>query len=479
MRSFIIALAYTLLSILPLSNIHGQTLFSFPDTVPDYSSYRHLDECIAGLNRLEKSPEVTGDLWIDTADIDTTKYLSKASLLLVEPMLSCISKINPDSISLRESPAYIRALIAANMDDKVTPVIDRLKDSMIKDTRYGIASQIIRTLISAKPARLQLADRLYQDVDRAYHADSLYDKIVHRFTYSFYFGESGLLDLKQKYIIECLQIADTLSDKYRTERLIGFFKLIMYPTLASNTSQEAFDSLAVSTSAYRSYLSNLWKRLMGSEPTETNIDPFAMQAPNLVGHFWYSNTGGKIHTTSQSIQPIPNTVNILYFVQGGCHSNSWGVTNGRRNGRAMSCWGEINKIHKIMQQYPNIKLTVVTNIFGSLGSAPPLTPEQEADTLVSYFLDFHKLKGTQVIYNTEYIRLPGYDRRIVDIETENELAYKNILRGTASASDRQSVILIDELGKVFHYGPVSGASGPIVDMRLKAVMGRPANRMKE
>lgn len=476
MRSFIIVLAYTLSSILPLSNIHGQTLFSFPDTVPDYSSYRHLDECIAGLNRLEKSPEATGDLWIDTADIDTTRYRSKASSSLVESMLACISKTNPDSISLRESPAYIRALLVANMDDRITPVIDRLKDSMIADTRFGIASQIIRSLISAKPARLQLADRLYQDIDRAYHADSLYDKIIHRFNYSFYFNESGLLDLKQRYLLECLQIADTLSDKYRTERLIGAFKFFVYPTLASNTSQEAFDSLAVSTNAYRDYLSNIWTRLMRSEPTEADIDPFAMQAPNLVGHFWYSNTDGKIQTTSQSIQPIPNVVNILYFVQAGCHSNGWAVVRGRNNGRAMKCWGEINKIRKIMQQYPNIKLTVVTNIFGSFGSAPPLTPEQEADTLANYFLGFHKLKGTHIVYKTEYIKLAGYDRRIVDMQTENQSAYKNIVRRN---SDRQFVLLIDELGKVFHDGMLSGTSGPTVDMRLKAVMGRPANRMKE
>lgn len=139
--------------------------------------------------------------------------------------------------------------------------------------------------------------------------------------YGLYFGEAGLLDLKQKYIEEVLQIADTLSDKYRAERLIGTFKLFVYPALASNTSQEAFDSLAVSTNAYRNYLSHIWKRLMRSDPEETDIDPFAMQAPNLEGHFWYSNTDGKIQSTSQSIQPIPNVVNILYFVQAGCHSN--------------------------------------------------------------------------------------------------------------------------------------------------------------
>lgn len=66
-----------------------------------------------------------------------------------------------------------------------------------------------------------------------------------------------------------------------------------------------------------------------------------------------------------------------------------------------------------MQQYPNIKLTVVTNIFGSFGNAPPLAPEQESDTLANYFLGFHRLKGTHIVYKTDYIKLPGYDRRIV------------------------------------------------------------------
>lgn len=67
---------------------------------------------------------------------------------------------------------------------------------------------------------------------------------------------------------------------------------------------------------------------------------------------------------------------------------------------------------------------------------------EEADTSSDYFLNFHKLRATQVVYKTDFIRLPGYDKRRIDTETDNYIAFK---LGSYSLATYNSIVMVDEV----------------------------------
>ncbi len=464
-----------------VSSASGQTLFSRPDTSPDYASYKHFDECIAALSRLKRLSELLDPVWTDTVDVDSTAYLKKRDIIVVEPIRECLKKRNLDSLSVETATKYIDALLVANRDDDVMLLINRVKDSIAAE-KGSISDWLLKSsgvLMSAQPARLEQAKSLYDEAMSILPEDSVLQVVQYMANFASYLYKIGKHEDASKIADRIIKIVDTVAiDKYKLSANRAesekYHKESIYSFATKNMLPEAVDSLKVSTSAYRKYLAKTMRSVLKHEPTDDEIGHYGQKAPKLAGHYWYSNENNTITKTDSFTAPEDSVVTIIYFVGGGCHSNSVSVSRGRSNGRSGTCWGEIHKIRKILDMYPTIKLVLVTNTYGNFGDAPPLTPDQEADTLANYFLGFHNLRGKQIVYRTDFITLPGSDKRRIDLDTDNQLAYKDIL-SWKQVSDFDGVVLVDEAGEIFHVGKLNYEAFA-VNQKIKAVMSRPRNR---
>lgn len=462
------------LIVAPFFEVSGQTRFARPDTSPDYASYKHVDECIAAINRLKEFAVAADSVWEDTVRLNTGKFHRPLPDEVVQYAGECLSRLDIDTISFVAIHEYAAALLVANRDADADRLYERHADSIYADSTRGQFMQMFAVYMNAVPVRLEKLRSLYDIGLSSISADSVVRGLMLRAVMGAVAVRSGDHDVAHGIAKEMLEIMDTLPLSLRqSANYTATAKGLFYPFIGNLIlPQDAVDSLTVSTQAYRRWLSGIWKTIFAHEPTD-EIGPIGVEAPELSGDWWYSNIDGQIKQIEPR-SPIENgKVTLVYFLQGGCHSHYVSVPKGRNNGAPSNCWKQIHRVRRIVDQYPNINLVVVSRTFGSVGNAPPLTPDQEADTLAHYFLDFHKLKGLHLIENTDYIRLSEYDDRKVDSETPNQLAYTF---GNAKLSGLDAVVMIDEKGEIFHFMGLYGPLEHAAMKRLATIMDREANQ---
>lgn len=458
---------------LPVFQLSGQTNFARPDTSPNYATYKFVDECIAAIERLKEYGVVQDPIWEDTVSLDTLKLHRPLPKYVVESAKACLASVNVDTISLKESHKIANALLVANRDDDVERMYRRLADSIAMDSSRENFMKMLQVYMQAVPVRLSKVIDLYHLGLASLPPDSVVSNLVLRTVVASVSTRSGDNRLANTIAMEIISIADTLSPVHRDNPAYrGYAEVLIFPFVSSLMTPVAVDSLAVSSRAYRDYLNGVWKSIMGEDVPDQN-DPIGLVAPEPKGHFWYSNMDGEVRKILEQPLLKKGKVNMIYFLQSGCHSRYYSVSVGRFNGRASTCWQEIHKTKEIQKAYPDINLVIVSNTFGTFGDAAPMEPEQEADTIAKYFLGFHGLKGSHIIYQTEFIRLAGYDGRKVDSETENHDIYR--YNGRPMVGDN-NVIMVDEEGKIFHAGRNTMSSEYAATVKLRTVMNRAANR---
>lgn len=478
-----------LLSILSISTtaVNAQTLFSRPDTTPDYGSYRYFDECVAAFERLLRHEDSRNTVWPDTVIVDTTLYLNKRDPSISVPIQACIQQSKFDSVARSALNDYLVLLLASGNDSIVNRLIDSMRDTLSDTIRkdYIVFYTFIQPLLQAKPARLELANQLYQNALKKAPSDSILNSVSLQIFYATHLRKINKFDISSKILEDINQIVDTANDdgyssaqsekKYERDQKVGIFSEIAYNYLA----KEASDSLAVSTEAYRKYLEREWASKVRTNLGDEGVGPIGKAAPPLVGHYWYSNLGGRIEKVEPFQAPTPGSVSIIYFATAGCHLSSSGHGNrSRRNGHhgSGSCRASIHRLKRIMEKHPSINLVVASSTYGNIGNAPPLSPDQEADSLAHYFLGFLGLKGKQVIYETEFFRLPGSDNRKIDIDTENKSTYESILIKPNSLLRYRdnAVVIVDEKGLIFYEGLLADPNTPfhVIEAKINAVMSR-------
>jgi hypothetical protein len=461
---------------IPVDQMSGQTRFARPDTTPNYRGYKYIDECMAAVHRLKELALAEDPVWGDTVSLDTFKLRRPLPPQTVNTARLCLEQVDVDTVKFKDIHKVAEALLIADRDADVHRMYRRFADSIANDSSNENFILMMNVYMNAVPVRLDKVIESYNIGLLKLHPDSVVKNLLMRTVVASVSARSGDNQLADKIAKEILTITDTLSSKYRNSPIYyGVARELIFPIFTVLTPPEAVDSLAVSTDAYRRYLEGVWKSIFGSSPGE-ELDPIARIAPEPTGHFWYSNIDHDGKITSISSKPVieKGKVTILHFLQGGCHSRYKSVMMGRSNGRGRgSCWGEIHKTKRFLQQYPDINLVVVTSTFGSFGDAPPMEPKEEADTLANYFLGFHGLKGTHIVYQTDFIRLSYPDNRKIDSETENHDRFR--YNGRPIIGDN-TVIFVDEEGKIFHAGVHTGHWEWSATLRMKTVMERIARK---
>jgi hypothetical protein len=245
-------------------------------------------------------------------------------------------------------------------------------------------------------------------------------------------------------------------------------------------SNVGYDSLLVSTTAYRNLRMRTWRTYIDENAKDAEFFE-GMKVPSIEGDWYYINKfktdthklalSDQFSRTSPTQRPVPGKVNAVAFLQGGCHEKTLSLSRtARNNGRASgNCWPTIASLKRLKNMFPDVEITIVTKTYGDYANATPLKPNEEADTLAAYFLGFYQLPAVHIVASGDFVRIPGMDNRRVDTKVPYEYAYE--VDGVRFGQDGV-VLLIDETGHIFHSDGIIGYHEARARKKIETVFKR-------
>lgn len=501
------------------SNADAQTLFAKPDTTPDYRAYQHIEECMAAALRItdiEKSLR-RDTIWLDTIPwYDMEELKEKLNLKnereerrpesAIKAVNICLEKFNADTVKIlsgRSAIRVIKILLMAHRDQDAEKFTQRFLDSLRRESDgrsyctvpreatpgYGykdcLNEVLVEYMVNARPARPALAKQYATEMESVIKAgykpgDSLYRAI------DVALELSGLANrMKDTAAAEAAQqLAVTLNDSMSEEERknsprSGNRLFILANIVVKNTSDEALDSLAVSTLAYNLWYANTVKnRIYGGKViTKDDEQVQPKKLPELTGDYYYTaNSAVAPGASAQSKStytkegavhkgefPIKNSVNFIVGLPNLCYTET--DFRGRYDKGyklavvANSCLRHASMLRGLKRNIPDAEIIGLTNTYGTVGQLFPLTPDQEADTLAKLFLEFHSLPVRLIVEKTEFVHLAEPDGRRIDFDTPNS---ENLEESVKSYEllrivDKEGYV-IDNLRTLFQirYGPIIG-----------------------
>ncbi len=443
------------------NGLQGQSLFKRSSLVPEYESYRYIDECMAAVERRDREVRLRSPIWEDTIEFDRS-FVKRPVVPEAKAIgIRCLSSFKIDTVPLKDPREWVPPLLLVDRSAEAEKWFTRLLDSVPAPERWTQYAEVINAISSVRPVQVEMAVRVYERALGDIPADSveaLLKMHMAMIEAVYYSNDTSLESRTFKELFSLIdRIPDSVKEKHGyTSQFAPFLLILMH----KGTQGEALDSFRMSMDAYVRYRSSVWKRVMNTS-FDGSGDAIGLQAPVIEGNFWFKSsqidrsnthsdtTSGQLYgyTKTDKVQyPQTGKINLIAFLQGGCHANTPKLLHGRSNGD-VPCWSTMSMVRRLRAKYPDIQLTVVTKTHGSLGDAPPLSEEAEADTLAKYFLGFHRLPAVYAVSAGPFVRMTMPDNRRVDTETANEINY--YFRGN-SLIQSGVVVLTDVNGRVVY-----------------------------
>lgn len=437
--------------------LNAQTLFSRPDTTPNYASYVEVDECIAAARRLDKEYRRAHEtIWRDTAEYDSVYFHGAVGASVVKRIEQCLTYISIDTLPLEGTHSFARHLLFMNRDDDVRRLYGRYFESVAPEKYQEEVREALRVYSDARPRRMAQVKQLYQLAASKIPADSTLLGIRLRIVCQQIAMEAD----DQQFFEQVYDDMHAVGDSAAFSRLNQYEKNFLLQAGGQRHITALTDSLKTSTEKYYKFL-----KLIGDPIQKGIADRYPKQRTEVNGDFWFrsiANVGsdGTVLLTDQyrdaipEARPVPGKINLVVSMQGGCHTSTPRANEriARDNG-PIGCWRLFSAIRRMKKAYPELEITIVSSTFGFFADAPPLEPADEADTIAKYFLGFSKLPATLVVQKTSFFRLPGYDQRRID--TDLMKPYLSESRGRGS----KQLHIIDEAGSFIYTISLDGAEG--------------------
>lgn len=446
-------------------SLSAQTLFTRPDTTPDYGSYREVDDCLAAVTRLEADSSRNEAIWRDTAVFDSAYHHRGIRTSTIELARGCLASVSVDTVPLREVHAWAAALLTANRDDDVRAMYLRYFDSIPPADYREEFLKIVRVYSEARPRRMSDIKQVYHIAAAQIPVDSI----------EMYVGMRMMIaDIVQKdggnedFLFHLIDEIFEAADSSTIARFNRQYKLALVSLSLVRHQRELLDSLSASTQSYHSYAARI------TDPIVKGLfaSMYDGKASSIEGDFWFRSNAtissdGDVDLTetysksSPEVRPVLGRVNLIFFLQGVCHTSSpYGNSRGRKNGYRQ-CAREFSALRRLKKAYPELEITIISSTYGFFADAPPLAPADEADTLAKYFLGFNKVPATLVVKTTDFFRLPGYDQRRIDTNLDERFTF-----GGRNLGGHGVFLLLDEQGLMVLNGGIRGADGAVGEREM-------------
>lgn len=459
-----------ILGCLPGMNAGAQTKFVISNVSPDYPSYVYLEDCLAAASRINMLPRVQRSI------VDTFQYIRKPSNRAISQEAKdtgqiCMQKWNLDTISVHLIKQWARGLLTVGYEPgEVKRLYSKYLDSIPTSEVFNAKMQwlgLLNLVMEESLVPFYLKER--EELTRSIPEDSI----------GWRFGNlSGAVGMWVEFgdlqrASDALDDLNKFMEKNKDNRIVQAVLPIMtrmWPTIEVVREDDLMKQLAISTESYFKMLDSLREAFSPF----TDISAINKTVATVDGKYWYNKSGtGKVDlVNSPMVRPVNDRVNILVFLQGGCHTSSFlipsPVVRSNISGGG-SCRGIAAVLNRVKHDFPAVEITIASRTFGSFGSAPPLAPTDEAATLANYFLNFYKIDAAVAVEETDYTNLPGFDKRRIDFPTENDSRFtiENRLLATTG-----HVIISDRQGKIVHSGSIHDFWEVGVRKKIETVLKR-------
>lgn len=431
------------------ADAHGQTLFAKSDTTPNYTSYRHIEECLTVVIRVTEEQLLRGrTVWTDTLLTSEWKQLDEegggVDRDAMEPRpdsaiqagKACLSGFNADTATFKGVAAalqIVEGLLMVRRDQDAQRFTYRFLDSMrLKPSKaYKDAFQMTLTQYAkSRPLLYAEVKQLHSQLLAAVKGDSLYRSIDADLTLARAARAAHDTVLFKELAWRAIRNNDATPVEERRASPASNIRFNALEALVGEFTQDAgLDSLAKSTLAYNMYRENtVIRRVNGGAPVTANDDvvkPYKI--PDLLGDYSYTGTPGASpgrssasYTEQGAVRPgtfpVKNRLNYIRWRPGFCHpeegtrTNNDGILKGGRG-----C-GYIQPA-RLKERYPDFEVIVLTGTYGAVGQAGPLQPADEADTLAKQFLAQHRIPAHLVVETTPFFLAEAPDNRRIDLPT--------------------------------------------------------------
>ncbi len=446
-------------------SIGAQVRFDVPERVPDYKSYTYLEDCLAAVGRISYIQKNSVKVVDTFSSQRKKKYHNPIPQAVKDTGRICSDRWTLDSVETKFITHWTEDLMALGRTADVKDVYKRYIDSIPAEERLKARGHV-RDLYSRYLDDELLSDYLVYWLE--YHNEIPADSIPWKFTSLLskiitwvQLWEPGRAD---SALNEYISYVNSIPVEKRTSPFISYMAERFFPTAIVVKEPEILQKLTESTTGYSEYLKDLWKKIGHGEEL---ILPIDSAAPTLLGNWMFApkvEGDGKLTAQKLSdnslVRPAKGKVNLITFIEGGCHNSSPRATGPgaleRQNAQIEGqfdpgniCARTVAAINRIKHTHPDLEVTVVTKTFGSFGNVLSTSPEDEAEVLAKYYIENYGMNAHVVVAETEHFRLPGLDQRRIDIATENEDNYH--IAGRRNAG-HVNVVLVDQDGKIFYSG---------------------------
>lgn len=461
----------------------GQTLFEWPDTAVDVSSYATIEECHAAIARVQIAVRdraiLAGGVWRDTMPVLPGEDIEPVPDAVRETARSCGQRHSAaDSVDVVDFSLLVPVYLAAGWDDKARTLVRRrlLQASQVGgDAPGAVLDTVVRiyagkpvpaSLIAVKPPRPDLVDEVVQEYldrvpDRVRRLNILLERVELAVL-------GGLVDTARIEQLgpAILALVDSLTEAELgrfTENWAGIvddrtevrrrLRARVYRAMERLQDWNALlDSLRVSTQSFaREYRRQV--RTMAREN-----QPYGEPAPVLVGDVWLGCDG------RCESRPAPGRVSLIVFYyhgeprrgfEGHRHEQCPGVIASPEEFR-LSCAAPIYVLRRLIDRFPDLDVTLVTRTRGHFAyEKESITVEREAE-LVRRWLESFGVRAVIGMTETDHWRLPNHDRRRIEEPTVNEENYS--FDGAPGLMRNWTAVVVDRDGLVVWRGVIDRAT---------------------
>lgn len=440
------------------AEVGGQTLFARPDTTPNFASYRYLEECENAILRVTDELETRKDpVWYDTMSIamqrnDRVKRaMNRRPETAINAATVCLKKFNADTVRIK-GLAYagniLNVLLMAHRDHDAQRFAQRLLDSVRQQSEWDLRdarSLLVEVFGRATPVRLDDAKRYYAEQLALLKNDSLRRTVYAAYAMSQIADMAGDTALFEETAWHAIRTLDAIPAKERPTQFGGIFLgTLLTENLRRLTKDEALDSLAISTIAYKSWEANTVNaRIYGDEERKTPKDIDLSKVTDLVGEHYYvasnylaskptpdakspdaERSGLAAYATRGALPqreiPVRGHVNLIYTLPSYCHAEGRFRVIDFVKGRSISardCAPVYSMLRRLKQRVPELEITILSGTYGTAGQLGPLQPKEEADTLAKFWLGWHRIPARLVVEEIPFFMVPEPDSRRVDLPT--------------------------------------------------------------
>jgi hypothetical protein len=409
------------------SPVSAQVKFLRPSRGVDIRNYKTLEECAALTDRVWDSIQRHNPL---STDIDTFPYniavverKKPFPPVLTEAAQACVAQI-PASNEIAPEDAQMRVplLLRANRDEEANHIIEQLiaktppfNGTEADSKRTGAIQGALYWYANARPIRfhaaLQLVLKEANSTTVPYRRIWLLSKaadLATKLNDSTRAKELTTLVLGEYHKMSPQQVSNLSPSQQR----------FMHNAVGSVTRQELIDSLRSSVSAYIT-LRKTDNRFLDRIPNGARVGE---RATPLQGEYWF--THGSPNATKALVRPSPGKTSLIVFLSTACRRSIEEREPRLHRGSArQECFGTYAMLKRLLQQFPNVELTIATQTYGYFWPGGPLQPEEEADYLRQWLLDFQKLPGALVVATTPFWHLDAPDNRRINDAISNEMSY--------------------------------------------------------